>query len=230
LLNDYCDLINDNMIKLNNISKTYVTKGIRKQVFRGLNFEFKSDRNYALLGSNGVGKSTLLRLLAGGEEPDKGSITRNGKVSWPMGFSGGFNGSMTGIENIRFVARIYGQDPKRVIKYVYEFSELGKSITLPMKSYSSGMRARLAFGLSLAIDFDCYLVDEIVAVGDAKFKRKSKQAFQEKFDRSFLIMASHGPAIIKEYCDCGILLNHGSLEFHDSIDSLLQAYRKVNSV
>lgn len=218
------------MIELKNIAKAYVAKGTRKQVFQGLSFEFKSDRNYALLGPNGAGKSTLLRLLAGGEVPDQGTIIRKGKVSWPMGFSGGFNGSMTGIENIKFVARIYGQDPKKVIEYVHEFSELGKSMTLPIKTYSSGMRARLAFGLSLAIDFDCYLVDEVIAVGDANFRQKSQKAFQAKFDKSFLIMASHSPGIIKEYCDCGILLNQGGLEFYDSIDSLLQAYKKANLV
>ena len=218
------------MIQLKYISKTYYTKGIRKQIFQGLNFEFNSNRNYALLGQNGVGKSTLLRLIAGGEMPDSGIIERKGKVSWPMGFSGGFNGTMTGIENIRFVSRIYGQDPKRVIQYVRDFSELGDSIKLPIKTYSSGMRARLAFGLSLAIDFDCYLVDEVIAVGDANFRKKSQEAFQAKFEHSFLIMASHSAGIIKEYCDCGILLKQGSLEYHDSIDELLVAYRKANSV
>ena len=147
------------MIELRDISKSYETKGVRKQVFHGLNFEFKSDRNYALLGANGAGKSTLLRLLAGGEDPDRGKIIRKGKVSWPMGFSGGFNGSMTGIENIKFVARIYGQDPQSIIRYVYDFSELGKSMTLPIKTYSNGMRARLAFGLKLRVANCNYLIN-----------------------------------------------------------------------
>lgn len=218
------------MIKLNNISKTYHIKGIRKQIFESLNFEFNSDRNYAILGQNGVGKSTLLRLIAGGEMPDKGEILRSGKVSWPMGFSKGFSGNMTGLENIKFVARIYGKNPKKIIEYVHDFSELGDSISLPIKTYSSGMRARLAFGLSLAIDFDCYLVDEVIAVGDANFRQKSQKAFQAKFNHSFLIMASHSPGIIKEYCDCGILLKHGSIEYHDTIDELLEAYNKVNLV
>ena len=218
------------MIQLINIYKTYNSKGISKPIFHGFNFEFNMGRNYALLGQNGVGKSTLLRLIAGGEMPDAGTIIRKGKVSWPIGFSGGFNGNMTGIENIRFVARIYGKHPKKIIEYVHDFSELGDSISLPIKTYSSGMRARLAFGLSLAIDFDCYLVDEVIAVGDANFKQKSQKAFQAKFDHSFLIMASHSPGIIKEYCDCGILLKHGSLEYHDSIDELLAAYNKVNLV
>ena len=135
---------------------------------------------------------------------------------------------MTGIENIRFVSRIYGQDPKRVIRYVLEFSELGESIKLPISKYSNGMRARLAFGVSLAIDFDCYLVDEVIAVGDANFRKKSKEAFRAKFEHAFLIMASHSPGIIKEYCDCGILLKQGSFEYYDSVDQLLEAYRKLN--
>ena len=215
------------MIQLKNISKTYHIKGIQKQIFQGLSFKFNSERNYALVGPNGAGKSTLLRLIAGGEMPDSGIIERKGKVSWPMGFSGGFNGSMTGIENIRFVSRIYGQDTKRVIQYVREFSELDDSITLPIKTYSNGMRARLAFGLSLAIDFDCYLVDEVIAVGDLKFKKKSQEAFRAKFDQSFLIMASHSPATIKEYCDCGILIQQGSLKYYDSIEGLLEAYNKM---
>jgi len=218
------------MINLLNISKTYFSNGIRKPIFNRLNFKFYGDRNYALLGQNGVGKSTLLRLIAGGEIPDYGNIERNGKVSWPLGFAGGFNGNMTGIENIRFVSRIYGQDSRKVIKYVSEFSELGDSMTLPIKTYSSGMRARLAFGLSLAIDFDCYLVDEVIAVGDANFRKKSKEAFDLKFKHSFLIMASHNPGIVKEYCDCGILLKHGSLDYYDNIDDLLEAYRNVNLV
>lgn len=218
------------MIQLNNIYKTYKSKGIRKPIFQGLNFEFNMDRNYALLGQNGVGKSTLLRLIAGGEMPDTGTIIRKGKVSWPMGFSGGFNGNMTGIENIRFVARIYGKDPKKIMEYVHGFSELGDSISLPIKTYSSGMRARLAFGLSLAIDFDCYLVDEVISVGDANFRQKSEKAFKAKFDHSFLIMASHSPGIIREYCDCGILLKQGSLEYYDTIDELLVAYKKANLV
>jgi capsular polysaccharide transport system ATP-binding protein len=218
------------MIQFKNITKGYQTKGIRKEIFQGLNFEFYANRNYAILGPNGSGKSTLLRLIAGAEMPDTGTIERKGKVSWPMGFSGGFNGTMTGIENILFVSRIYGQDSIRVINYVREFSELGDSLKLPIKNYSSGMRARLDFGLSLAIDFDCYLVDEVIAVGDANFRQKSQKAFQEKFEHSFLIMASHSSRIIKEYCDCGILLKQGSLEYHDTIDELLVAYRKANSV
>ncbi len=212
------------MISLENISKAYKTKGVHKQIFEGFNFEFLPNKNYAIMGNNGIGKSTLLRLIAGAEVPDKGRINRRGKVSWPMGFSGGFNGSMTGVENVRFVSRIYGEDPRRIIQYVYEFSELKESMSLPIRTYSSGMRSRLAFGLSLAIDFDCYLVDEIIAVGDGNFRKKSKEEFLKKFKKSFLIMASHSPSIVKDYCNCGILINSRGINYYDNIDDLLEAY------
>lgn len=214
------------MIKLDNIYKTYRVKGVTKSIFEGFSFEFKPDRNYALLGANGVGKSTLLRLISGSEKPDSGRVIRKGKVSWPMGFSGGFNGSMTGIENVRFVSRIYGKNPRKVIEYVNNFSELGDSMGLPIKTYSSGMRARLAFGLSLAIDFDCYLVDEVIAVGDSNFRKKSKEEFMKKFKNAFCIMASHSPSIIREYCDCGILINSKEIRYYDNIKDLLLAYNR----
>lgn len=214
------------MVELVNISKTYKLKGIRKVIFESLCVRFEKGRNMAIMGPNGAGKSTLLRLIAGTEQPDSGRIIRNVNVSWPLGFAGGFNGSMTGLENVRFVSRIYGQETERIIDYVYEFSELGKSMRLPIKTYSSGMKARLAFGLSMAIDFDCYLIDEITAVGDANFKRKSKAALEQKLDHSRIIMVSHSMETIKSYCDCGLLLTHEGLSYHDDVESLLAAYKE----
>ncbi|VGO17411.1 Polysialic acid transport ATP-binding protein KpsT [Pontiella desulfatans] len=213
------------MVELIDVSKVYTLKGIRKVIFENLNFHFKAGRNIAIMGPNGVGKSTLLRMVAGTEPPDSGRIVRRVRVSWPLGFAGGFNGSMTGLENIRFVSRIYGQDTERVSEYVAEFSELGKSMRLPIKTYSSGMKARLAFGLSMAVDFDCYLIDEITAVGDANFRRKSKEALNQKLDHARIIMVSHSMETIKSYCDCGLLLSPGGLEYHDDVDSLLAAYK-----
>jgi len=216
------------LIDLLNVSKTYKVKGNKKIILDGLTFSFPHDRNVAIMGRNGAGKSTLMRLIAGSEPPDSGRVLRHGKVSWPLGFSGGFNGSMSGLENIRFVARVYGQDTEALIDYVREFSELGRSLKLPVRTYSSGMKARLAFGMSLAIDFDCYLIDEITAVGDKRFKTKSKKAFTEKLPYSRLIMISHSMSQIREYCQCGLILTGREIEYYDSIDLLLSRYQEIN--
>ncbi len=216
------------MLAFDRVTKSYRLKGVRKVILDNLSFTFPDDKNIAVMGKNGVGKSTMIRLLAGTEPPDKGRIYRTQKVSWPLGFAGGFNGSMTGLENIRFVSRIYGQDTDKIIEYVTEFAELGPSLRLPIKTYSSGMKARLAFGLSMAIDFQVYLIDEITAVGDEKFKKKSRAVFHDKLATSQIIMVSHSPNTIKEYCDCGLLLENGQVTYYPTIDELLGAYKESN--
>ncbi len=212
------------MIELRNVSKAYRLKGIRKQVLDRVTLRFPADRNVAIMGPNGSGKSTLMRLLAGTEQPDEGQVIRNVSVSWPLGFAGGFNGSMTGIENIRFVARVYGADSEAVIARVTDFAELGPSLRLPVKTYSSGMKARLAFGMSMAIDFQCYLIDEVIAVGDENFKRKSQAMFRGKLRCSRIVMVSHSAAQIREYCQGGFLLSGGSVRYFDDVDDLITAY------
>ncbi|MDA1237307.1 MAG: ABC transporter ATP-binding protein [Acidobacteria bacterium] len=214
------------MIELINVSKSYSLKGVRKVILDGVSFRFPKGRNVAIMGRNGAGKSTMMRLIAGTERPDSGRIYRSARVSWPVGFSGGFNGSMTGLENLRFVARIYGRHTESVIRDAEEFAELGPSLRLPIRTYSSGMKARLAFGLSMAIDFDCYLIDEITAVGDENFKRKSQKVFRERLSRSQIIMISHSASAIKSYCDCGLFLTKEGLYFYDDIDALIQDYKK----
>jgi len=215
------------MIELQSVSKTYRLKGIHKQVFDDFTFTFPPNKNVAVLGPNGAGKSTLMRLISGAEAPDRGRIIRHAKLSWPLGFSGGFNGSMTGIENIRFVSRIYGADSDQVIDSVADFAELGKSLHLPIKTYSTGMRARLAFGISLAIDFDYYLVDEVIGVGDASFRRKSQNALREKLPHSRLIMVSHSMGHVRELCDCGLLLSPNGIWFFDDVEMLIHAYTSL---
>ena len=217
------------MLVFDRVSKFYRTKGVKKTILSEFSFEFPTDRNVGIMGKNGAGKSTMMRLMAGIEPPDLGHVYRTTRVSWPLGFSGGFNGSMTGIENIRFVSRIYGQDTEKLIAYVTEFAELGPSLRLPIKTYSSGMKARLAFGLSMAIDFDVYLIDEITAVGDEDFKKKSKAIFQDKLAKSQIIMISHSAGTIKQYCDCGLLLEGNQIRYFDDVGDLLAAYKKLNS-
>lgn len=217
------------MIDLINVSKSYKTNGIRKIIFDDLSFSFPENRNVAIVGPNGAGKSTLIRLIAGTELPDRGRIVRRGRVSWPLGFSSGFNGGMTGLENIRFVARIYEQDTEAMIDYVSDFSELGTSLHLPVKTYSSGMKARLAFGMSLAIDFDCYLIDEIIAVGDERFKAKSKAALDSKISHARVIMVSHSISQITHYCDCGIIIRESHIAYHDDIETLRTSFAEARS-
>lgn len=216
------------MLVFDRVDKFYRAGGVKKTILSDFSFAFPADRNVGIMGKNGAGKSTMMRLMAGIEPPNHGHVYRNSRVSWPLGFAGGFNGSMTGIENIRFVSRIYGQDIEQVISYVTEFAELGPSLRLPIKTYSSGMKARLAFGLSMAIDFDVYLIDEITAVGDEDFKKKSKAVFQDKLSRSQIIMISHSPGTIAQYCDCGLLLEDKQIRFFDQIDDLLLAYKELN--
>ncbi|MBS9783628.1 MAG: ABC transporter ATP-binding protein [Pasteurella sp.] len=216
------------MLILDHVTKSYKLKGVRKVILDDLSLDFPQHKNVGIMGQNGQGKSTMMRLLAGVEPPDSGKIYRSQKVSWPLGFAGGFNGSMTGIENIRFVARIYGEDVRRVINYVTDFAELGLSIKLPIKTYSSGMKARLAFGLSMAINFEVYLIDETTAVGDENFRKKCHHVFKEKLKNSQIIMISHSAGTIKEYCDCGLLLDKGKVTYFEEIDDLLLAYNEVN--
>jgi capsular polysaccharide transport system ATP-binding protein len=196
------------MLSFEAVSKSYRLVGERKVILRQLTLDLPA-RNIAVLGCNGAGKSTLLALIAGTELPDSGVIRRRGRVSWPLGFSASFNGSLTGAENVRFVARIYGQDTERVIEFVKDFSELGGSLHMPVATYSSGMRARLAFGVSMAVNFNCYLIDEITEVGDASFKAKCRSVFKERLKDARIIMVSHSVQTLRSYCDMGLVLHGG---------------------
>jgi capsular polysaccharide transport system ATP-binding protein len=212
------------MIELRNITKSYRTPYGPNVVLDDISVVLPPKQSIGIVGHNGAGKSTLLRIIGGAEMPDYGEVIRCGKISWPIGFAGGFNGSLTGEENCRFVARIYGQDVDRVIDETREFAEVGKYFYMPIRTYSSGMRARVAFGLSMAIDFDMYLVDEVTAVGDKKFRAKCQKAFADRQQHSALIMVSHSMATLKEYCQRGALLNKGRLEVFDTIDEAAAAY------
>ncbi|ACY49946.1 MULTISPECIES: ABC transporter ATP-binding protein [Vibrio] len=212
------------MIELFNVSKSYSTPKGKKEVLKPCTVSFPKGRNIGLLGVNGAGKSTLLRMIAGSEAPTTGVIKRKVKMSWPLGFAGGFNGSLTGAENLRFVSRIYGANIKEVTAFVREFSELGDYLDMPIRSYSSGMKARLAFGLSMAMDFDCYLVDEITGVGDRRFQEKCRVEFKDRSEKSSLIMVSHSMPTLKEHCDMGLVLSDGVLTFFEDINEAIDKY------
>ena len=216
------------MIQLDRVFKFYATHGHTRIVLDHVSATFQSGRSYALLGVNGAGKSTTLRLIAGSELPNAGRIRRSVRVSWPLGFAGGFHPTMTGRENVKFVARAYGEDPRRVLEFVEDFSELGEYIDVVVKTYSSGMMARLAFGLSMAIEFDCYLIDEITAVGDARFQARCKAAFDKRRVTSDLIVVSHSMATIKDYCDHGAVLVDGQMLMFDDVDKAIETYNRLN--
>ena len=198
------------MIELSRICKSYsLPRGNRKDVLRDASIIFRPGVNMGILGLNGQGKSTLIRIISGSELPDSGTIKRKGRVSWPIGFTGGFNGSLTGRENLRFTCRIYGADIREVTNFVETFTELGPYMDMPVKTYSSGMRSKLAFGLSMAIGFDFYLIDEAWSVGDASFQAKAEKVFKERKARSTLIVVSHSVATIRKNCDSAAVLHDG---------------------
>lgn len=212
------------MIELAGINKIYPTTSGHKVVLDNISFSFPAQTNVGILGRNGSGKSTLLRILAGTEEPDSGTVVRRGTVSWPIGFSGGFNGSLNGEENCRFVARIYGQDVDEVVGFTAEFADLGEYFYMPVKTYSSGMRARLAFGLSMAVEFDAYLVDEVTAVGDSTFQERCRKAFLDRSGRSSVIIVSHSIHTVKSYCERCAVLRDGKLFYFESVDDAERFY------
>jgi capsular polysaccharide transport system ATP-binding protein len=213
------------MIRLDGVTKVYRTWNQRTVVLNDVSVVLDTRKSYGVLGLNGAGKSTLLRLIAGTEMPTRGSVTRRGRISWPLGFAGGFHPKMTGRDNIAFISRAYGADIPSTIEFVDDFSELGSFLDAPVRTYSSGMQARLAFGMSMAINFDCYLIDEITAVGDARFQLRCVQAFDERRQRSGIIMASHGIGTIKEYCQHGIVMYNKKIVVFEYVDEAIEFYK-----
>lgn len=218
------------MIEFVQVSKHYKLSHGYRTILDDVSFRFPEHKNIGILGMNGAGKSTLMRLISGSEPPDSGKIIRTGRFSWPLGFGGGFNNNLSGEENLRFVCRIYNADLHQVLDYVREFSELGNALTEPMRTYSNGMRARLAFGLSLAIDFDVYLIDEVMAVGDPVFKKKSKAAFDARRQTANLILVSHDMRTVRDYSDVIIILNNHELNIFEDVESGIKAYQGLAEV
>ncbi|MBL4635674.1 MAG: ABC transporter ATP-binding protein [Kofleriaceae bacterium] len=214
------------MIELRHITKSYSTPFGPNVVLDDITVLIPTGQSLGILGQNGAGKSTLMRIIGGAEMPDSGTIVREGKVSWPIGFAGGFNGSLTGEDNCKFVARIYGQDVDRVIDETREFAEVGKYFYMPVRTYSSGMKARVAFGLSMAIDFDVYLVDEVTAVGDKRFREKCAAVFNERQAYSSMIMISHSMPTLRAQCTRGAVLTKSGFSVFDTIDEAISVYEE----
>ncbi|ASW06168.1 MULTISPECIES: ABC transporter ATP-binding protein [unclassified Rhizobium] len=216
------------MISFKNVSKSFKTQSGKKIILDRVHCEFESGYSYGLLGVNGAGKSTTIRMIAGTMLPNSGKISKNVRVSWPLGLGSGFNPFMTGRANVHFVARAYGEDVRRVSRFVEEFAELGDYLDAPVRTYSSGMSARLAFGLSMAIEFECYLVDEVLAVGDARFQERCRIAFENRRKNSDIIMVSHSMSMINTHCDRGIVLVDGRLIVFDKVEQAIEAYYRLN--
>jgi len=216
------------MIKLDRVFKFYRTAGIVKIVLDHVSVLFETGYSYGLMGVNGAGKSTTMRLLAGIELPNSGRVRRTTRISWPLGFATGFHPAMTGRENVKFVARAYGADVRKVLDFVDEFSEIGDYIDVPIYTYSSGMMARLSFGLSMAIDFETYLVDEITAVGDLRFQQRCTEAFDARRKHADVIMVSHSMGTVKSYCDRGGVIVDGRIVMFPTVDGAIMAYNRLN--
>jgi capsular polysaccharide transport system ATP-binding protein len=212
------------MIHLQNLHKTYTLNGRHKVVADDITATFPSGVAVALLGRNGAGKSSLLRMISGAMLPTSGKILSTGTISWPVGFAGSFNGELTGEQNCRFVARVYGVHTRELLHFVEDFAELGDHFHLPIRTYSSGMRSRLAFGLSMAVPFDTYLVDEVSAVGDAAFKAKSNRVFKERMKSAGAIVVAHSMPMLRETCEAGAVLEKGKLVFFDDVEDAIQLH------
>ena len=215
------------MISIENLTKVYPTRSGPHVVLDDINLRVERGRKIGILGRNGSGKSTLIRLISGAEPPTRGQVQRGMSVSWPLAFAGAFQAYLTGLDNLRFVCRIYGASYDRALPFVEEFTELGAYLREPVRHYSDGMRARLAFALSMAIEFDCFLIDEVIAVGDSRFHEKCKvELFEKRKDRA-MILVSHNANVIKSYCDSASVLVRGKLNSFAAIDEAYAYYEQT---
>lgn len=215
------------MIRFEHLSKSFVLGSERKIVIDDLTLTLPTGKSLALLGRNGAGKSTLMQIMCGIMRPDSGRVVSDGSISWPVSFGGSFHGDLTGAQNVRFVARIYGVDTDSLIAFVEDFAELGKHFHMPVRTYSAGMKSRLTFGTSMGIRFDTYLVDEVTAVGDAAFKRKSRAVFRNRMEASSAILVSHNMDELRQFCDAAIVLDRGTLRYHEDIEEAIAAHQAL---
>jgi capsular polysaccharide transport system ATP-binding protein len=215
------------MIRCVDITKEYRVHSGRRRVLDRVNFDLQRGQKLGILGRNGAGKSTLIRIIGGVEVPTAGEVQRTMSVSWPLAFGGAFQGSLSGIDNLRFICRIYNLDYDSTRAFVDDFAELGRQLGEPVKTYSSGMRARLAFALTIAIEFECYLIDEVIMVGDARFSRRCQdELFSKRADRA-IILVSHEMGFIRSVCDSAAIIHESRFRMCDSVADAITAYERL---
>ena len=214
------------MIRFENLTKEFVINGQRKVVADRINAVFPSGVSVGLLGRNGAGKSTLLSMVAGTMDPTSGRISSTGTISWTVGFAGSFHGDLTGAQNARFIARIYGVDTDELVNFVEDFAGLGVHFHLPFRTYSAGMKSRLAFGVSMGVPFDTYLVDEVTSVGDAVFRKKSAQVFKARMANAGAVVVTHSPEQMRDMCTAGAVLEDGKLTYFEDIEEAIALHHQ----
>lgn len=217
------------MIRFESVSKGFWVQGEFRAVIDNLSLIIPTGKSLALLGKNGAGKSTLLNMIAGYIRPEIGSIYTDGSVSWVVGYSKGFHKDLTGVQNTRFLARAYGVDSDELTAFVQEFSELGDHYSMPVRTYSSGMKSRLAFGISMGIRFDTYLIDEVTAVGDSRFKKKSYEVFKRRMTESSAVLVSHSSKDLRQFCDSGMVLHNGRVEYYEDLESAIARHEELST-
>jgi len=214
------------MIRFENLTKGFDVNGQRKLVIDNLNLTIATGRSLALLGRNGAGKSTLMQIIAGNMRADSGRVLSDGTISWPIGLAGAVHPNMSGAQNTRFIARVYGVDSEELVDFVQDFAQLGSHFFMEVRTYSSGMKGRLMFGLSMGIKFDTYLIDEVTSAGDAAFRSRSVALFHERMNSSDAIMVNHNLSELKEFCDAALVLEHGKLTHFDDLDEAIEVHKR----
>ncbi len=215
------------MIRLENLAKRFRVQDGIHTVFEGLTMTIPAGRSLGLLGRNGAGKSTLLQIIAGTMQPSGGRVLREGNISWPIGAANAFHPDMTGLQNTRFLARVYGVDSDSLADLVEDFADIGRHFHMPLRTYSSGMRARLAFGVAMGIPFETYLIDEVTGAGDKSFRSRSREVFRARMQGAGAIMISHSMSDLRSFCESGLVLHDGALEAYDDIDDAIARHEAL---
>lgn len=218
------------MIHLDNLTKHFIMKDGIHTVFQGLTLTLPEGRSLGLLGRNGAGKSTLLQIIAGNMQPSSGKVIRQGNISWPIGAASSFHADMTGLQNTRFLARVYGVDCDSLSNFVEDFADIGKHFYMPLRTYSSGMKSRLSFGVAMGIPFDIYLIDEVTGAGDRSFKKKSRSVFKARMEKASAIMISHSMSDMRNFCESGLVLTDGGIKFFEDIEDAIKVHEDLMNI